>query len=141
MPRNRMTWRDFPYKTFRPALQDCNGLENSAGHVQLRVLLCANYLDYRLAVNLTVNDDGVVVNLLRADAATDAVCGKPGVVSATVTSQGIRCLQVRFAVPSNSRALVIQDGKTIGIQDGKTILNFPTIGNFSFNPFQLFPGM
>lgn len=43
-----MTWRDFPYKTFRPALQDCNGLENSAGHVQLRVLLRANYLDYRL---------------------------------------------------------------------------------------------
>lgn len=48
------------------------------------------------AVNLTVNDDGVVVNLLRADAAADAVCGEPGVVSTTVTSRGIRCLQVRF---------------------------------------------
>jgi len=43
-----MTWQDFPYKKFRPALQDCSGLENSAGHVQLWVVLDANYLDYRL---------------------------------------------------------------------------------------------
>lgn len=47
-PRNTMTWQDFPYKKFRLALQDCSGLENSAGHVQLWVVLDANYLDYRL---------------------------------------------------------------------------------------------
>lgn len=46
--RNTMTWQDFPYKKFCPALQDCSGLENSAGHVQLWVVLDANYLDYRL---------------------------------------------------------------------------------------------
>lgn len=48
IPRDTMTCQGFPYKTFRPALQDCRGLENSAGHVQLWVVLDANYLDYRL---------------------------------------------------------------------------------------------
>lgn len=43
-----MTWQDFPYKKFCPALQDCSRLENCAGHVRLWFALDANYLDYRL---------------------------------------------------------------------------------------------